>query len=190
MIRSALIALMLTSMPTLAQQVPDQSAAKRLLFGTRGATVQIVAQPFLSQADIATLGQMPKVAQLDYYGAMAAAPSEGLQSEATRGAFNYHTIEAARAAAVEGCNAARAGGPACVIIAEILPRQYQTGRALTLSQAATKAVDGRDFGRAGREAALAISPTTGAWGLGNGRAAAVAACAAKGARDCEVAVAQ
>lgn len=185
MIRATLFALLaLTAAPLAhAQQVPDQATAKRLLFPTRNAQMVVVRQPFLSDADIATLQEMPKVAQLKYYGALAADPAQGLQSEATRGAFNFHSIEAARAAALSGC------GSSCLIVAEIRPRNYEDGRPLTLNQDASKAVDGRDFSRAGTDAALAVSPSTGAWGLGSGGQAAVATCAAKGARDCEVAVA-
>lgn len=187
MIRATLLALtaLTTALTTAAtaQTVPDQATAKRLLFSTRSAQVAIVQEPFLTAADIATLQEMPKVAQLKYYGALAADPAQGLQSEATRGAFNFHSIDAARAAALSGC------GRTCVIIAEIRPRNYEAGRPLTLNQDATAAVDGRDFARAGADAALAVSPSTGAWGLGSGGPAAVATCAAQGASDCSVAVA-
>lgn len=175
-------ALALLTLPATAQTVPDQAEAKRQIFDTRGATVAIVAHPFLSDADVATLRALPDVAQLKYYGAMAANPADGLQSERTRGAFNFHSIETARAAAVAGC------GAGCVVVAEIRPRGYQDGRALTLNQDASGAVDGRDFRRAGPDAALAISRSTGAWGLGDGAQAAIATCAAAGARDCELAV--
>lgn len=172
----------LCALPATAQQVPDQGEAKRLLFSTRSAQVTVTAHPFLSEADISALTALPQVAQLKYYGAMAAHPDDGLQAERTRGAFNFHSIGSARAAAIQGC------GTGCVVVAEILPRQFEAGRALTLNQDASRAVDGRDFRRAGRNAALAISATTGAWGLGDGSRAAVAACAAQGASDCELAV--
>lgn len=172
----------LAAVPAAAQAIPDQAEAKRQLFATRGAVVAVQAHAFLSDADIATLGALPEVAQLKYYGAMAAHPTEGLQAERTRGAFNFHSVESARAAALAGC------GAGCVIVADILPRRYEPGRALTLNQDASRAVDGRDFRRAGGNAALAISPSTGAWGLGDGGPAAVATCAAQGAGDCAVAV--
>lgn len=172
----------LFALPATAQEALEQSEAKRLLFSTRSAEVAVTTHPFLSDADVAALQALPEVAQLKYYGAMAAHPDDGLQAERTRGAFNFHSIEAARTAAVEGC------GAGCVVVAEILPRRYEPGRALTLNQDASKAVDGRAFRRAGQNAALAISPATGAWGLGDGGQAAVAACAAQGASDCEVAV--
>lgn len=176
--------------PAVAQDVPDQNAAKSQLFGTRNSDLAVYPHEFLSEADIATLQAMPKVAGLKYYGALAAAPREGLQNEASTGAFNYHSIEAAREAAVDGCNAKKSGGPSCVVVAEVVPRRYEEGRALTLSQDASKAVAGRDFRRAGDAAALAISEGTGGWGLGDGAEAAIASCAAQGARDCEVVVAK
>ncbi len=149
MIRATLIALLTLSLPAalpaVAQQVPDQATAKRMLFSTRNSQIVITRQPFLSAADLATLQKMPKVAELKYYGALAASPAEGLQSAQTRGAFNFHSIEDARAAALSGC------GASCVLVAEIYPRRYQPGRPLTLSQDASRIVNGRDFRRAGAE---------------------------------------
>lgn len=179
----ALLMLTTTAAAAAAQQAPDQATAQRLLFPGRGVQIAIVRQPFLSEADIRTLRELPQVAQLKYYGALAVDPAQGLQSEATRGAFNFHSAEAARAAALAAC------GPSCRIVAEIRPRGYEEGRALTLNQDASAAVEGRDFGRAGADAALAVSPSTGAWGLGSGGQAAIATCAAQGAADCAVAVA-
>ena len=72
MFRSALICL-LTATPVLAQDLPDQGAAKRLLFSTRNSTITVLPQPFLAAEDIAALEAMPKVAGLKYYGALAAA---------------------------------------------------------------------------------------------------------------------
>ncbi|GIT91783.1 hypothetical protein JANAI62_22400 [Jannaschia pagri] len=187
MIRAALMSLVIAC-PAMAQEVPNQAQAKRDLFGTRTSTLEVTPQPFLSDLDLATLREMPKLASLKYYGALAVDPDAGLQNEASTGAFNYHSLEAARAAAVEGCSA-KAGGRSCVVVAEITPRRFREGRSLTLSQDASRAVAGRDFRRAGANAALALSPSTGAWGLGDGGDAALAACAAGGARDCEVAVA-
>ncbi|MCK0166925.1 5-aminolevulic acid synthase [Jannaschia sp. S6380] len=191
MIRPALLALSLALLAPLqatAQAVPDQATARQALFETRSAQIVVQRHPFLSEIDLAALQEMPKVAQLKYYGALAAAPDAGFQSETTRGAFNFHSIDAARAAAVAGCDAARRGGRPCVVVADILPRRYAPGRPLTLSQDASATVVGRGFRRAGTDATLAISPTTGAWGLGDGAQAAIASCAAAGARDCELAV--
>ncbi len=187
MIRSTLTILAFltaAALPATAQQVLDRDAARGQLFDARGAVVVVTAHAFLTQADIATLGALPEVAQLKYYGAMAASPAEGLQSERTQGAFNFHSSATARAAALAAC------GAGCVVVADILPRGHAAGRALTLNQDATQAVDGRAFRRAGANAALAVSASTGAWGLGDGGPAAIAACAAQGASDCRVAVAR
>ena len=182
MLRSALLALTLLTGTATAQGLPDQSAAKRQLFDTRGAVVAVAPHAFLSEADIASLRALPEVAQLKYYGALAAHPADGLQAERTRGAFNFHSLASARQAALSGC------GSGCVIVAEIRPRDFREGRTLTLNQDASEAVAGRAFRRAGSAATLAISPSTGAWGLGDGAAPATATCAAAGARDCEPAV--
>ncbi|MEM8823546.1 MAG: 5-aminolevulic acid synthase [Pseudomonadota bacterium] len=186
MIRTALMAL-LTALPATAQDLPNRDAARGLLFDARGSNIVVIRHDFLSDLDIATLQQMPQVAELKYYGALAAAPAEGLQSEASRGAFNFHSPDAARRAALADCDGARGPGPACVIVAEIRPRDWEDGRTLTLNQDATRAVNGRAFRRAGRAAALAISPSTGDWGLGDGAEAAISAC---GAADCAVVVAR
>lgn len=184
MMRATLLALMmLTATAAGAQQVYDQATAKRLLFSSRGAQLAIVQEPFLSDADIATLRELPGIAELKYYGALAVDPAQGLQSQATRGAFSFHSVEAARAAAIAAC------GRTCRIVAEIRPRGYEEGRALTLNQDASRTIEGRDFGRAGADAALAASPSTGAWGLGSDGEVAIATCAAEGAADCTVAVA-
>lgn len=166
--------------PAAAQVVPDRDAARAQLFDARRTQVAIVRHPFLTEADVAALQALPQAAQLNYYGALAVDPKLGLQSESARGAFNFHSPEAARAAALAGC------GPACVVVAEIRPRDFAEGRALTLNQDASRAVEGRSLGRGG--GTLAISPSTGAWGLGDGAAAAVASCAAAGGPDCRVAV--
>ncbi|MEM7641738.1 MAG: 5-aminolevulic acid synthase [Pseudomonadota bacterium] len=186
MIRSALIALAM-ALPAAAQTVPDRAAARDMLFDTRGVDLIVTAHSFLSDLDIATLQQMPQVMQLKYYGALAVPPAEGLRSEAARGAFNYHSPDAARRAALTDCDGAKSGGAACVIVADIRPRGWQAGRPLTLNQDATDAVRGRAFRRAGRAAALAVSPSTGQWGLADGPAAAIAEC---GVEDCVVAVGQ
>ncbi|MEM9795741.1 MAG: 5-aminolevulic acid synthase [Pseudomonadota bacterium] len=186
MFRATLLSSLLFAVPVAAQDVVDLREAKRLLFNAKGSEILIQDRDFLTDLDRATLEQMPKLAELKYYGALAAPPDTGLQSEATTGAFNYHDRASARRAAVEGCDAKRAGGATCVIVAEILPRRYRDGRALTLNQDATAALRGRDFQRAGPNGVLAASPSTGAWGLGATPEAAVAAC---GADDCEAAVA-
>lgn len=177
-----IFAFYLLAAPAVAQGTVDQAAAKRLLFDGRDSQLAIVQVPFLTETDIATLQAMPQAAQLKYYGALAADPTKGLQSDATQAAFNFHTLEAARAAALRAC------GAGCVIVAEVRPRGYAPGRALSLNQDATRAIEGRAFRRAGSDPAVAISPATGSWGLGGTPGEAVGKCAAQGASDCNVAV--
>lgn len=172
----ALLAAPALTAPAAAQALPDQNAARAQLFDPRRTQVAITRHPFLTEADIATLQALPQAAQLDYYGALAVDPATGLQGARARGAFNFHSPEAARAAALSGC------GAGCVVVAEIRPRDFVDGRPFTLSQDASRAVAGRALARAG--GTLAISPATGAWGMGEGPAAAVSSCAAAGGADC------
>ena len=183
------LAAILIGTGAVAQGVPDRATAAAALFTAEGAQLQVLTQDFLSEADIATLRAMPEVAQLDYYGALAVPPDEGLRSSATRGAFNYHSPVAAQRAALAGCRDARPDGADCAIVALILPLGYEDGRALTLSRSATAAVVARDFAQAGADTVLAASASSGAWGIGDGAQTAIAACAADGATDCKIAVA-
>ncbi|MBN2905941.1 MAG: 5-aminolevulic acid synthase [Rhodobacteraceae bacterium] len=163
-------------------------AARELVFKSDAVEVVIAPVPGLSEQDIAALRFA--AAQQPYYSAIAMAPSEGLLSEATLAAQNFHDPDAARAAALRGCDSARKGGAPCVIAAEIRPEGWQP-RALSLSAAATEALQ-EDYGRGRGEKALAISPGTGKWAVQKGAdagPAALAACATQGATDCQLAVA-
>jgi len=104
-------------------------------------------------------------------------------SEATMAAANHHTVEAASAVALAQCNAKKTGAADCVVVATVRPEGWEA-RPLQLSSSATE-----DF-VANQGAALALSASTGAWGLGASGDEAVAACAAKqeAATDCAVAI--
>lgn len=171
-----------------AQTALTAAQARDQLFDGGGSVLVVQdAATFLSETDRATLRAMPRVAELKYYGALAAAPASGLTSDATTGAFNFHSVAEARAAALRGCEARRAGGPACQIVADVVPRGYRPGRAASLNQDATGAVQGRSLARSGGH--LAASASTGAWGLGADDRAAVSACRqGGGAADCTVVV--
>lgn len=163
-------------------------AAKKTLFSAEGASVQVMKQAFLADDQAQILGSV--ALQQPYYGAIAVSPDEGLMSEATIAAANYHSVEAASAAAAAGCDAARKGAAPCVIVALVRPKGWEA-RPLQLSADATAAFR-KDY--SGKGGALAVSAGTGAWGMakGNGAAeAAIAACAAKltGPNDCAVVVA-
>lgn len=128
-----------------------------------------------------------------YYAAVAFAPADGLMSEATVMAANHHTVEAARTAALAECDGRRANPGQCVVVLEVRPAGWQP-RDLQLSADATAAF-GDDYPDEGTAGALAISPATGVWGLGNGANAtadALGACAQAGgaqAGDCMVVIA-
>ncbi|MDZ4136958.1 MAG: 5-aminolevulic acid synthase [Paracoccaceae bacterium] len=166
----------------------EGKVAKKQMFSPKGGEVQMMALDFLS-ADHAAILQ--SVAQgYAYYGAVAVSPDEDLlQSEATQATANHHSVEAASQAALAGCDKLRKGKSPCVIAALIRPKGWEA-RALQLSVEGTVALN-KDYGKRGARA-MAISPGTGFFSLAKGDAAqatALAACTAKGAKDCVIAVA-
>jgi hypothetical protein len=162
--------------------------AKKALFSEDAVAVQVMKQSFLIDNQAEILGAA--AAQQPYYGAIAVSPKEGLMSEATIAAANYHSVEAASIAALAGCDAASKGDVPCVIVALMRPKGWEA-RPIQMSSEATAAFR-KDYG--GKGAALAVSASTGTWGMAKGAnaaAAAVAACASKltGPNDCAVIVA-
>ena len=176
-------------------QVPAQtsgqpltgSVAKAELFPAEDIRVEMLPVPPLKPEELKLIGQV--AAGYPYYAAVAVAPSEELlKSEATSLAGNYHSPQAAAAAALAECNAKRKGGRSCEIAAYVKPKAWQD-RPFMLSKEATTAMD-EDYGRRGPRA-LAVSLASGAWAVGKGKGAgeaALAACAGKGAGDCVVVV--
>ncbi|OWJ80558.1 5-aminolevulic acid synthase [Haematobacter genomosp. 1] len=166
----------------------DGAVAKGALFSPKGAQASIGAQPFLSSSDIKVLEQV--AATQKYYGAVALSPDEGLMSEATFAAANYHAVEPAREAALAACNARRKkGSKPCVLVGDILPVGWTKGRPVQLSTDATAGFE-QDYLPAKAPKALAGSLETGHWAIATGAGArekAVQDCAAKGgAGDCRV----
>ena len=160
-------------------------AAKKALFSGADVAVQVMKQAFLVDNQAEILGSV--AAQQPYYGAIAVSPDEGLMSEATIAAANYHSVEAASVAALAGCDAVRKGKKPCVIVALVRPKGWEA-RVLQMSADATAAFR-KEY--AGKGAALAVSAATGAWGMAKGEnasEAAITACAAKmpDALDCSV----
>ena len=86
--------------PALAEPMTGK-AAKKLLFAPVTAEVEILPEAGLSQ-DMADALDMVGEGQ-PYYGAVAIAPEEGLMSEATVAAANFHDTTAA---GVAGCGVA------------------------------------------------------------------------------------
>ena len=162
-------------------------AAKTALFADSEVAVEVTKHSFLVDEQPQIVGSV--ASQQPYYGAIAVSPDEGLMSEATLAAANYHSVEAASVAALAGCDAVRKGAVPCVIVAVVRPKGWEA-RPLQLSADATAAFR-KEYG--GKGGALAVSAGTGTWGMAKGANApetALAACAAKlvGQNDCAVIV--
>lgn len=175
----------------MAQDVASGGEARRALFPEGQSDLIVLPGTFLSEQEGRALAAIPTTG-FPFYGAVAASPDAGLQSETTVAVGNFHRVEDARFSALAQCDARRAGGTRpCEIVAETRPRGWEP-RAIQLSAGAT-AVFRNDWGRGFGERAFAISPSTGGFALEKGAgaaAAAVAACArASGAADCRVVIA-
>lgn len=171
----------------MAEPISGKEAAK-LMFSPKGAEFEMLPVNGLSPESTALLQQVIK--DYAYYAAVAIAPDEDiLKSEATMLVANHHSAEAAAAAALAGCDKARKGGANCVVAAVVRPKGWEA-RALQLSVEGTVALKS-DYGKNG-ERAMATSAETGFFALAQGadaQAAALKACAEKGATDCTIAVA-
>ncbi len=177
--------MMLTATAAIAEPMSGR-AAKKLLFPAKAAVqAEMLPSSGLSAEDQTILASV--ATQQPYYCAIAISPEDGLLAESTVAAANYHDTAAAEVAALAQCEAKRTGATPCVIAALIRPEGYEA-RDLSLSRDASAAFRA-DY--PAKRGALAISGTTGAWGLGQGADAALAACAAKGAEitDCAVVIA-
>lgn len=167
-------------LPAMAQDLPRLRDARDLVFAEDGAIEwQLLPDASLSPADIATLEQINLIQPQPYYAAMAIHPASGLASARTSLAANFHDEDNARAAALAAC------GESCVVVMVIRPAGWQPGRLLQLSAEATAALADDYRALARRARAMAISPSTGQWGIGDSRDAAIAAC---GAQDCRAVV--
>ena len=183
-ISMGLAALMATTV--LADPISGKDA-KKVLFAPLKAEVEILKSAGLSKNDAKAL-KMVGIGQ-PYFGAIAISPDEGLMSEATVAAANYHDTDAASAAALTECNAKKKGKAECVVAALIRPKGWKD-RGFQMSSDAT---EGFKNGYDAKAGAMAISRSTGGWGLGEGAAAtdaAIAACLIKApkAKDCTVAI--
>ncbi|WP_323036872.1 5-aminolevulic acid synthase [Pararhodobacter sp.] len=153
----------------------DTDTARSLLFLDERPEVVRYDTTGLTEQEIATLVQVAQTQK--YYAALAFAPADGIMAEPTVMSANYHSIEAARDAALSGCNERRSGGASCVIAMEVRPRGWEA-RALQLSADATTGFE--DTYRQERGArAFAISASSGLWGIGlgvNAQENAISAC--------------
>lgn len=181
------LAAALLATPAMAQ-VMDSKTAKGQLFSGKGYGLQISSA--LSKGDQATIKALiPLMAEqlrtpIRYYSAIAYNPEDGLVSESLQAAMNYHSTDAAAQAAVRACEGAKASRTPCRVAAQIVPKGYKQ-RPFTMSQTATLGFASTYLREKGPKS-LAMSATTGAWGIGAGDAAAIAKCAEDGARDCQV----
>lgn len=191
MLHRPALALAALTLSTLAAQADplDARAARPLLFPATGVEV---VQHDVSGLDPQQLAALMQVAQTQkYYAAVAFAPDAGILAEPTVLAANYHTPEAAVAAAMAGCNGRRHGGRACELALEVRPAGWEP-RALSLSADATTGFE-EQYRRAGGQRAFAASTSSGLWGIGRGRdaaAEAIAACRGDSeVSDCAVVIA-
>ncbi len=190
------LAAALAALPAMAEPLTG-TQAQRLIFGLRGQSVAVAAD--LSPAEQTALRMIVDLSAsrmrqpLSWYASIAYAPEQGLTQEpGPVAATNHHGVAAADRAALAACNAARpADSRPCVVVARVLPRNYEPRR-LELSFSATSAF--RDhYRRARGEKAMAISPGSGAFAIGTGAGAAGAAVARCNALsqetgDCVVAI--
>lgn len=165
-----------------AQDLATGDTAAATLFAPKAAEVEMTA-PDLLPKDQSKVLKMVARDQL-YYAAIAISPDEGLMSEATVAAANYHSVEAASAVALSECNAKKKGAADCVVAAVVRPEGWQPGGVQLSSDATAAFQTGYDGG------AMALSPATGSWGIGADDAGAIAACVEKNPKavDCTVAI--
>lgn len=125
---AGIMALVLSSM-ALAQQ----SGAER--YQLDGIEVTVLTHGFLSEEELMTLrlvGQNRDALSIfipegSGFAALAVAPNEGfvragMPVDSASAISGLPDIGAARGAALEACDAARNGGPACQIVLEVAPR--------------------------------------------------------------------
>jgi hypothetical protein len=171
-----------------AQDAMTTAQARDMLFRENGRSVSVPELDFLGAAERRALETYG--AQFAYYGAMAVSPGDRVDSGSAVALANFHSPQAAQAAALAGCEARRKTGAPCIIVATIAPRRFEQ-RALTLSVEATAALKD-EYRKLDTPKAFAISPSTGAWAFARGDGArALDQCAGKasGAGDCRVVVA-
>lgn len=142
--------------------------ARKALFKPGPVEIAVLDLPFLTEQDRTVLGQIAQ--QQKYYGAIAFAPEDGLLSESLTGAFNFHDVPSARAAALRGCEAQRTSDNPCEVVTELRPKGWEDGRALSLSGDATNAFRS-EYRKARSPKAMAVSPSTGLFAVATDPAA-------------------
>lgn len=187
--RSVLIAAIVALPGVATAQTVDSKAARKALFSERGRSVTVANLDWITP-DVRKATEQ-YAAGFAYFGAMALSPGDPAETGSAVTVQNYHSLEAAERAALDGCNARRTTGKPCVIVASIAPRGYKP-RNLTLSLGATRALK-KEFRKLSEPRAFAISPSTGAFGWARGDGArALSQCNSgaqkKGVTDCAIVV--
>lgn len=181
-----LASLMATVQPATGFADPvDSDSAREQLFRANRVEVLRYTTEGLTEAEIEALTTVAQAQK--YYAALAFAPAAGIIAEPTVMAANYHSLEAARAAALAECDQRRSRGAACVIALEVRPQGWQA-RDLQLSADATRAFND-DYRRARGPRAFATSASTGSWGIGRGEQAAedaISACQGEAQGEADV----
>lgn len=126
---AALPAALIAASPVFAQSVPTE------VFTLDAVDVTLHMHAFLTDDEAATLrvvGQSPDALALFLpagagFGAIALAPDEGFirdgqPVDSASAVADLPDATQARDTALMECNAARTGGPACVVVLEIAPR--------------------------------------------------------------------
>jgi hypothetical protein len=173
--------------PALAEPLKAADARKALP-RDKGVAVEMIAHPKLPPDQAKVLAMVAQGQA--HYGAVAFSPDDGLMSEATVAAVDFHSTEAAAKAAAADCDGKRKGRAPCAVVALIRPAGW-TQQPLQMSASAAEAFR-KDYGRSGQRA-MALSVGSGKFGLGKGDAAqilALSACnAGNAAADCALVVA-
>ncbi|MEP3392867.1 MAG: 5-aminolevulic acid synthase [Litoreibacter sp.] len=129
---------------------------------------------------------------IPFYGALALTADEGLFVDWLSASGQHHSLDAARTAALDYCNANRkAESAGCVVVLEVSPKGHDADAILSLSADATDTFR-KEYRKLGSPKAFAISKSQGTFGFAGGDGArALDACAkaGEGASDCTVVVA-
>ena len=172
-----------------AESLGFKEARKALPKGNR-TVAELPDTSFLDEKQQAIVMSLKDT--IPYFGALALSPDEGLFVEWLNASGMHHSVEAARAAALNHCDGNRkASSSKCVVVLEISPKGVNTDAPLSLSAEAAAALRG-DYRKLKAPKAFAISPSQGTFGFAGGDGArALAACAksGSGAKDCAIVVA-
>lgn len=129
-VKTGLVCLLSVGMPAAVLAQPEAEH-----FDLDGVSVTVLPHEFLSEEELMTLRLVGQhrdalsvfVPEGGGFAALAVAPAEGfvragVPVDSATAISGLPDLATARAAALDGCNAARARGPACEIVLEVAPR--------------------------------------------------------------------